>query len=116
MTDIERLEFEKGHAAAKKDIAEQRLRLFSGAPSEAPWGRYLAETMRERFAVEVLFTSCLTTAAKTAFEDGYNAEVIGHIDRAFGPGAYTLAREEVQRWRKAKSDAWLAANRPDSGA
>ena len=112
MTALEQVSSEKGRAAASMDIAGKRLRLFSGAPSEAPWGLYLAETMRQRFAVELVFTSCLTTAEKRAFEDGYNAEVICHIDSAFGAGAYSLAREDVQRWRKAKYDEALAANRP----
>jgi len=116
MTDPEQVSSEKGRAAARQDIAGKRLRLFSGAPSEAPWGLYLAETLRQRFSIEVVFTSCLTTAEKRAFEDGYNAEVITHIDRAFGSGAYSLACEEVQRWRKARSDEWLAVDRPGGGA
>lgn len=112
MEESKRPTSEQGRAEAQRDLAEQRLRLFSGAPSEAPWGQYLAETMRQRFAVEVVFTSCLTTAEKRAFVDAYNAEVIAHIDRVFGAGAYARAQADVQRWRTARYDEWPAAGRP----
>ena len=109
MEEWQRLASEQGRAEAQLDLAEQRLRLFSSAPSKAPGGQHLGDTMRQRFAVEVVFTSCLTTAEKRAFEDAYNAEVIAHIDRVFGAGAYSLAQADVQRWRTARYDEGLTA-------
>lgn len=110
MNELEQEACQKGHAEAQRDLAAGRFLLFSGAPSESGWGRYLAETMRQRFAVEITFTSCFTSAEESAYRNGYNEEVIGHIDRTFGIGAYALAYSDVQCWRKARYDEWLAAN------
>jgi hypothetical protein len=73
------------------------------------WGRDLAETMRNRFGLEIVFVSCLVTKQSISFEQDYNLEVTRHLDFSFGKGSFEKAYEEVQCRRKQAYDAWVAA-------
>ncbi len=97
-----------GVEAAGNDIKAGRLRLFSGAPSRTTWAADLANTLRERFGIEVVFVSCLTNAEKREYETAYNGAVQAHIDEVFGQGALAGAMEEVQMRRKARYDEYFA--------
>jgi hypothetical protein len=108
--------FEAGVAEAKREITGGRLRLFSGAPSHAGWGLDLAETMRCRFGIEVIFTSCFFNPARHSFEAGYNLAIQSHIDGVYGEGALDAVHKEVQQRRKESYDAWVAAKKPAEAA
>jgi hypothetical protein len=97
--DVDPVAYENGRAEARRDISSGRLRLFSGAPSKG-WGRDLAETMRNRFGLEIVFVSCLVTKQSISFEQDYNLEVTRHLDFSFGKGSFEKAYEEVQCRRK----------------
>ena len=101
--------FEQGIADARCDISAGRLRWFSGAPSKAAWGKYLAETLKARFGMDVQFVSCLTWAAKMSHEEGYNSTIEAHVDRVFGAGAFASALADVKRRREELYDAQIAA-------
>jgi len=104
--------FEAGATEAKREIAAGRLRLFSGAPSQAAWGHDLAETLRTRFGIEVTFTSCLVTEESVSFEEGYNSAVEAHINGIWGQGALEAVHGEVQQRRKQRYDALITAQNP----
>lgn len=100
---------EQGVADACSDISAGRLRWFSGAPSEAAWGKYLAVTLKIRFGIDVTFVGCLTWTAKYSHEEGYNSTMAAHVDSVWGDGAFATALAEGKRHREELYDAWHAA-------
>lgn len=107
----DRVAYERGATEARREAAAGRVRLFSGAPSEG-WGRDLAETLRSRFGIEVIFTSCLVTEESLSFEEGHNAAIEAHVDGIWGKGSLADAFADVQRRRQERYDAWVAENAP----
>lgn len=105
---MERVEaaYQAGVAEAERDIAAGQPRLRYGA--RGAWGEDLARTLRARFGVELIVLSCLTDAASSSFEAGYNHTVEAHIDGVHGPGSVGAVWAEVQRRRKEAYDAWAA--------
>jgi hypothetical protein len=102
--------YQSGVAEARRDIAAGRPRLRYGA--RGAWGDDLARTLQERFGVELVVLSCLTDAAKSSFDAGYNKTVEAHLDGLHGPGSVAAAWAEVQRRRKEMYDAWVASAKP----
>lgn len=101
-------EREKGAAAARKAIAEGRLTYFSGAPSKARWGIDLADTLQNRFNVEVVFVSDMTTEGQNAFRSAFNSTIEEHIEQIFGKGSLASALAEVQERRLKSYEEWRA--------
>ncbi len=58
-----------------------------------------------KFGVELVVLSCLTNAASSSFEAGYNATVEAHVDSLNGPESVAAVWAEIQRRRKANYDA-----------
>ena len=106
---MERVEaaYQAGVAEAERDIAAGRPRLRYGA--RGAWGEDLERTLRARFGVELVVLSCLTDAASSSFDAGYNSAVEAHIDGLQGPGSVKGVWDEIQRRRKEAYDAWAAS-------
>ena len=105
---MERIEsaYRDGVTEAERDIAAGQPKLRYGA--RGAWGEDLARTLRARFGVELVVLGCFTDAASRSFEAGYNATIDAHVDGIHGPGSVTAVWDEIQRRRKAASDAWAA--------
>jgi hypothetical protein len=101
--------FQAGVEEAERDIAAGRLHLRYGA--RGAWGEDLARTLRARFGVELIVLSCLTDAASSSFEAGYNTTIEAHIDSVWGPGSVAAVWAEIQRRRKDVYDSWVASER-----
>lgn len=105
--------YQAGIAEAERDIAAGRPRLRYGA--RGAWGEDLERTLRARFGVELLVLSCLTDAASSSFDAGYNSAVEAHIDDVHGPGSVKTVWDEIQRRRKEAYDAWAASQEQAEG-
>jgi hypothetical protein len=101
--------FRAGVVEAEGDIASGRLCLRYGA--RGAWGDDLAGTLRARFGIELVVLSCLTDAASSSFDAGYNRTVEAHVDRLHGPGSLTAVHAEVQRRRKEAYDNWVQSRK-----
>jgi hypothetical protein len=108
---VERVEsaYRAGVAEAERDIAAGQPKLRYGA--RGAWGEDLARTLQAQFGVELVVLSCLTDAASSSFDAGYNATVEAHVDGIHGPGSVARVWAEIQRRRKAAYDAWAAEQR-----
>jgi hypothetical protein len=106
---VERVEaaYQAGESEAERDIAAGQPRLRYGA--RGAWGEDLERTLRARFGVELVVLSCLTDAASSSFDAGYNSAVEAYIDGLHGLGSVKAVWDEIQRRRKEAYDAWAAS-------
>ena len=56
--------------------------------------------MNERFAIQVIHTSDMITAAQMSFENGYNERMSEHINATFGDESIETALEDVKAFRE----------------
>jgi hypothetical protein len=89
--------YERGAAEARADIAAGHLRVKYFAPGE--WGRYVIETLRDRFGAEHIPTTCFVTQESLAYDKGYESEVNAHIECTWGPGAWAAFTADMQHYR-----------------
>ena len=97
--------YRAGVAEAERDIAAGRPQLRYGA--RGIWGRDLADTLRARFGVEMIWQSCLVTAESLSLDAGYNRAVEAHIDSVWGPGSVAAVHAEVQARREPAYKAYF---------
>ncbi len=102
--------YESGKAESRQECAAAHLRYYSGAPSEG-WGRDLAEILRLRFGIEVVFVHCFVTANSLSYEEGWNDALEEHVDGKWGRGAFKAVLAEVRLLRERAYEEWLAHNR-----
>jgi hypothetical protein len=103
---------ENGRAEALADIQAGRGRLFWGARGD--WGRFLAAAMQDRFQVELVWISDMTSDKQTSFQRGYNAEIKAYVDQTFGDGSFDGVLEEVRQFRNRLYANWHASKRAES--
>jgi len=101
--------YQAGVAEAELDIVAGQPRLRYGA--RGAWGEDLARTLQALFGVELIVLSCITDAASSSFEAGYNRTVEAHIDGIHGPGSVAGVWAEIQRRRHEAYDAWALEQR-----
>jgi hypothetical protein len=102
-------------AEAEADIGAGQPKLRYGA--RGSWGDDLARTLEARFGVKLVVPSCVTDAATSSFDAGYNATVEAYLDTIYGPQSVATLWNEVQQRRKADYDEWVAEkSRAEPGA
>jgi hypothetical protein len=94
-------EHQRGIDEAQNDIAAESCRLFF--QTRGRWGELLTTLMRNRFQVEVIHTSDITSDGQRSYQEGYNSTVTMHLDSKFGQGSFDRTWEEVQEYRKQSS-------------
>lgn len=103
MTELEE-PYQDGVAEAECDIANGCLTFRYGARGD--WSEDLRRMLKTRFNVELVVSSCFTTAESLANDQRYNDTIKSYIDRAYGRGALETVLTEVQeRRRKSSGDA-----------
>ena len=88
----------RGRAECECDIAIGRLRLFWQA--RGFWGDYMTNLMNDRFGIEVVHSSDITTTAQYSFQTGYNRRLSEHVNEAHGDGSFESALTDVETFRK----------------
>ncbi len=91
-------EFERGASDGLADIDAGRCRFFFQTRGE--WGRLFVQLMRDRFSVDVVHISDITSDRQHSYECGYNNAIEGHLDRKFGAGQFDRTWQEVQEFRQ----------------
>ena len=90
-------DFDLGVTQCEEDFADNVYRLYWQTRSS--WGEYMTEIFAERFGVEVVHISDLTTTAQSSFRTGYNSRIKQRVDEQFGIGAFDAAMEDVETFR-----------------
>lgn len=91
-------ERDRGRSECESYIAKGQLRFYW--QTRGAWGDYLTTQMDERFGVEVIHTSDMTTAAKVLFENGYNERMSEHINSTFGDESIKQVLADVEAFRE----------------
>jgi hypothetical protein len=95
---VNEVEFQRGVREAQADIANGTRRIFWQTRSF--WGERFTNLMRDRFNVEVVHISDMTSERQRSYESGYNKTVESHVDAMFGAGAFVGTWNEVQEYRQ----------------
>ena len=98
MATANQREYDRGENESLGDIAAGSPKLYWQTRSS--WGELLSTLMADRFNVEVIHTSDMTTSAEMDYENGYNAVTTRHIDLTFGVGSFQCVLDEVEDYRK----------------
>jgi hypothetical protein len=100
-------EFHRGVNEAEADITAGAMRYFF--QTRGAWGQKFSELMRERFGVQVVHISDMTSDPETSYQQGYNTTITSFLDRVFGTGAYDRTWAEIQAYRQESYRRWAAS-------
>lgn len=91
-------ERDRGKKECESDIAKGRLQFYW--QTRGAWGDYLTTQMEERFGVQVIHTSDMTTAAQMSYQQGYNERLSEYINSTFGDKSMENTLAEVAAFRE----------------